>query len=813
MLYHYLRVASRALRKQAGYALLNVGGLGLGLACCFLIVLFVGHELAFDRFHEKGERVYRLLVNWDEADGGTSAATAAGFAQHLPAQVPEVEAAVRVENQRRPYFRVGGETRQVEKTMALADAAFFDVFSFRLLRGDPATVLDDPGHLVVTESGARALFGDADPMGQTVVLPRRSDGDGGGDLTFTVAGVMEDVPAHTSFSFDFLAPFALVTEFMGDDALENYTNYNFATYFLLRPGADAEAAAATMNALERARRIADGGDDGDGDGEARPPLALQPLHAVHFDTSVGFGSDGVRDVRYLYLFGAVGLLVLLIACVNFMNLATARATKRAKEVGVRKAIGAQQGQLVGQFLGESVLLSAFAILIALVLAAFALPVFNGAMGTEIGLLDGGVGTLALLVGLGLLAGVLAGSYPAFYLSAFRPAAVLRGEVTRGQSAAFLRRGLIVGQFVVSVFLIVATLTVYRQLGYMQAQDLGFDQEHVVFLQPPGSIWDQYDAFKARLQEDPRVLSVAQAGGLPGRVGTSRGYNWPGADAAATDDAEQGGSFWTIPADPDYVDALGLALVAGRTFSWEIPTDTLDTYVLNEAAVRQLGWTPEEAVGQPFRAWDRPMGTVIGVAEDFHFQSLHQPIEPLVLNYIPWFGNVALRLAPGALPDALDHVRATWAQFAPGYVFDYRFLDEDFGRQYEAEQKLGRLFGFFATIAIFIACLGLFGLAAYAAERRTKEIGVRKVLGATSRDVVLLLSREFTVLVVLAFVVAAPLAFFAMHRWLESFAYRVELGVGVFLLAGLIALAIGFATVGTQALRAASTDPVKALRYE
>ena len=807
MLKNYLRVAFRALRKQAGYSLINVGGLGLGLACCFLIVLFIQHELAFDRFHEKGGRIYRLLVNWDEDDGGTSATTAAGFAQHLPAQVPEVEAAVRVENQRRPYFRVGGETRQVERTMALADAAFFDVFSFRLLRGDPATVLADPGNLVVTESGARALFGDADPMGQVVVLPRRSDA--GGDLTLTVAGVMADVPSNSHFTFDYLAPFALITEFMGDDALENYTNYNFATYFLLRPGADPAAAEATMNAIERARRAADGGDDG----ATRQPLSLQPLHAVHFDTSVGFGNAGARDVRYLYLFGAVGLLVLLIACVNFTNLATARATKRAREVGVRKAIGAQQRQLVGQFLGESVLLSVLAVALGLALAALALPVFNAAMGTGLSLLDAGPGVVALLVAIGLAAGLVAGSYPAFYLSAFQPSRVLRGEVTRGRGAAFLRRGLIVGQFIVSVVLIVATLTVYRQLQYMQEHDLGFDQEQVVFLTPPGAVFERYDAFRARLLEDPRVMHVARAGGLPGRIGTSRGYNWPGADAAAAADGEQGASFWTIPADPDFVDALGIELVAGRTFSHDVPTDTMDTYVLNEAAVAQLGWTPEEAVDQPFRAWDRPMGRVIGVVADFHFQSLREEVQPLVLNYIPWFGSVAIRLAPGDVRGALDHVRATWGEFAPGYVFDYRFLDEDFDRQYEAEVKEGQLFAFFATVAIFIACLGLFGLAAYAAERRTKEIGVRKVLGASSRDVVLLLSKEFTALVLVAFVVASPVAYLLMRRWLESFAYRVDLGPGVFLLAGLAAVVIGFATVSMQALRAASADPVKALRYE
>jgi putative ABC transport system permease protein len=809
---NYLTVAFRALRKQAGYSLLNVGGLGLGLACAFLIVLFIRHELAFDRFHAHGERVYRLLVDWDE-DGGVSATTAAGYGQHLPPQLPEVEAAVRVENHRRPYFRVGGETRQVEETMAIADPAFFEVFSFRLLRGDPATVLDDPGNLVVTERGARALFGDADPMGQVLVMPRPDE-----DLTFTVAGVMEDVPATSHFTFDYLAPFALITEFMGEDALENYTNYNYGTYVLLRPGADPAAVAAKVNALEQARLAAAADGDAEatagGDGDDGPGLALQPLFDIHFDQTVAFGAGDSRDVSSLYLFGAVGLLVLLIACVNFTNLATARAAKRAREVGVRKAIGAQQGQLVGQFLGESLLLSVLAVGLGLGLATLALPVFNAAMGTELALVDAGAGVVALLVAIGLTAGLLAGSYPAFYLSAFQPARVLRGEVTRGQGAAFLRRGLIVGQFTVSVVLIVATLTVYRQLQFMRTRDLGFEKEQVVFLTPPPPVLAQYDALRERLLADPRITHVAQAGGLPGRTGTSRGYNWPGQEGAASGpDGDEGASFYTIPADPDFVETLGLELLAGRTFSREAPTDTMDTYVLNEAAVARLGWTPEEAVDQPFRAWDRPMGRVIGVVRDFHFQSLHETVQPLVLNYIPWFGNVAIRLAPGDVRGALAHVRASWAQLAPGYVFDYTFLDEDFDRQYREEEREGQLFAFFATVAVFIACLGLFGLAAYAAERRTKEIGVRKVLGASARDVVLLLSREFTVLVVVAFLVAVPVAWWAMSRWLEGFAYRVDLGAGVFLAAGLLAVAVGFLTVSTQALRAASTDPVNALRYE
>jgi len=802
MLRNYLTVALRSLRKQGGYTALNVGGLGLGLACCFLLALFIGQELGYDRFHANAGRIHRVLIQWD-AEGQPSATTAAGITSQWVPRIPAVESAVRVENFRSPYVRIGDELRKIE-SLALADPSLFRVFSFPLLRGNPATALARPDGLVLTETEAQTLFGAEDPMGQTLVMP---SGDAG-DVTLTVTGIMADVPATSSFTFDAVGSFLLLRQLAGPEALENFTNSNFRTYLLLRPGADPEAVGTQLEELARAE-FSEGGEADDTN------ILLQPLPALHFDTDIVFNEGSVRDKRYVYLFGAAALLILLIACVNFMNLATARATQRAKEVGVRKALGAQQGQLVRQFLSESVVQSLAALAVAALLALAALPAFNAAMGTELTLGSGGLQTVLLLVGLGLLAGVAAGTYPAIFLSAFQPTRVLRGEISRGRGAVNLRRVLIVTQFVVSVFLIVATLTVYRQLGFMQTQSLGFDREQVVFLSPPGDLYDRYDAFRERLTEDPRIVSAARAGGLPGRVGTNRGYNWPGAGAAAgTDGEEQGASFWTAPADGAYVETLGLELLAGRSFRTDAPADTMDSYILNETAISELGYgTPEEAVGQPFRAWDRPMGTIVGVVKDFHFQGLQETIQPLVLNEIPWYGYVALRLAPGDPQEALAHVRAVWNEFAPGYPFDYKFLDEDFDRLYKNEEKLGRLFGFFAAIAVFIACLGLFGLAAYAADRRTREIGVRKVLGATPRDVVLLLSKEFTALVGVAFVLATPLAWFVMHRWLEDFAYRITLGPAVFLLAGVLALAIGFVTVSTQALRAASIDPVRALRHE
>ncbi|MEZ4701262.1 MAG: ABC transporter permease [Rhodothermales bacterium] len=802
MVRNWFKLALRNAKRHPGYTLINVGGLALGLSCCFLIVLFVQHELSYDRYHAKADRIVRLIYGSDSGDdaGEWAANSAAGYAPFLTANLPEIEAAVRIENFRSPYVALEDGQRRRLEGLALADPTLFEVFDFTFLRGDPATALQDNHAVVLTQHAAEALFGRQDPIGRSIRYGDRYD--------LTVSAVIADMPDASHFHFNAVASFRLLEDLVGPTELEGFTNYNYNTYFLLRPDVDRQALEAKITAAMRERFNADRAPDDEG---SRYVAGLQPLTAIHLTNDLAFDYAGHRDVRYLIVFGIIGALILLIACVNFMNLATARAVQRASEVGVRKAVGAVRSQIVGQFIGESVLMSVLAIGIGMVLAALALPVFNEAVNGTASFSLARLGTIGLLVTIGLAAGVLAGSYPAFYLSAFLPARVLKGDLARGGGATLLRKGLIVFQFATSVFLMVATATVYRQLNYMQERDLGFSKEQVVFLSPPGAVIESYETFRQELLSDPSIEQVALTGGLPGRVNTNRGYNWPG---QTQEGDQEGASFWTGFADPDYFDVLGMTLVAGRTFSREVPTDTNDTYVLNETAVRQLGWSPEEAVGQPFRAWDRPMGTVIGVVKDFHFQSLHQPVESLVLNYKPtWMGTVALRTKAGALPAAIAHLQTTWNAFSGGFPLEYRFLDEDFDRLYQNEARLGSLFAFFAAIAVFIACLGLFGLAAYAAQQRTKEIGVRKVLGASVRSLVLLLSKEFVGLVAVALVVAVPASYLAMQRWLDGFAYHTGIGVWIYLAAGAVALGIAFATVSTQAMRVAQADPVKSLRYE
>jgi putative ABC transport system permease protein len=788
MLRNYATVARRAISRRPGFAALNVLGLALGLAGCFLIVLFIQHERGFDRFHEHGDRIFRLT--YASGDGGErSATTAAGFASVLEDRFPEVERVIRIEQQRTPYLRLpGGEVRQ-PGMLTLADDGFFEVFNFPLLRGTPETALADPYSIVLREGVARALFGDEDPIGQRLALNDRFD--------LTVTAVAADPPLNSTIRFDAVAPFRLITEFMGDGALDDFTNFNFMTYVLLRPGSDPGALAAGTDGVVREQF-----------GEDTPYTSIyQPLPAIHFDTGVRFDYTTTRDPRYLWVFGAIALLILVLACVNFTNLATAQALQRAREVGVRKSLGARRGQLASQFLGESVLLAVAATLLALVLALLAAPLFNDAINSTSRLDVRQPGLLALLVGIGLAAGLLAGGYPALYLSAFRPAVVLRGAPAGGGRAPVLRRALVVFQFAATAFMLVATLTVYRQLGYVQSQALGFEQELVVSVNAPPPLWASYDAFRDAALASPHVASVSR-GTVPGRVNTNRGYNWPGQNGD-----EMGQAFWTLLADENHLGTLGIELLAGRDFIAS-EADHHDAYIINEAAARQLGYAPAEAVGQPFRAWDRPMGTIVGVTSDFHFQSLHAAVEPVVINFKPdWLGGVVVRLAPGHLPSAIDALRASWEPFAPGYALEYTFLDADIGRLYFTEQRLARLFGLFAGLAVLIACLGLFGLAAYSAEQRRREIGVRKVLGASTPRLVALLSTDFLKLVGIALVVAAPLAYLAMSRWLEGFAYRVSLGAGVFAAAAAIAVGIALLTVSYHAIRAATADPVHAIRSE
>jgi putative ABC transport system permease protein len=786
---HHLRVALRGLRRQKGYAFINVAGLAAGMACCLLILLFVADEYSYDRFHANAGRIHRLAM----ADDGVGAEfegiakVPGAWGPGVLRDFPEVEQAARLMLFGEALVR-RGERQAYEDGGLYADPALFEVFSFPLVAGDPATALNEPNTVVLTRGMAERYFPGEDPLGQALTF------EGGAD--FRVTGVTEDVPANAHFTFTFLVSLATDTTGQAEDWVRNQSY----TYLLLREGARPEALAARFPDWLRRQTGAEAA--------AHRPL-LQPLTRIHLHSRLFRELAPNGDAGTVHVFALLAAFILLIAGVNFVNLATARASRRAKEVGVRKAVGASRASLVRQFLGESLLLSVVAAVMAAGLVLLVLPAFNAVTGKAFaaGLLLRapflpGLAAAALLVGLA------AGSYPAAVLSTFRPAHVLRGAApTPGRGG--LRRGLVVVQFTISAFLLIATAVVYRQLDFIRQKGPGFDAEQLVTipLRDPALV-QHADALKAELRRHPGVVDVAVSANLPD------GSDW-GIPVEPEGVAAEDAPFRILAVDPDFLATYGMEVAEGRGFSRARPADATHAFMINEEAARLLGWArpTEHTVAMP--AIGREAAPVIGVVRDFHFRSMHEAIGPLLLFIPPpdWFSLVTVRIRPEGAGETLAFLEARWRALDPGHPFTYEFFDEQVGQFHEAEDRLGKVLGAFALLAVGIACLGLFGLAAFAAERRTKEVGVRKVLGASAASIVVLLSRDFVALVAAAFVVAAPLAHLAMSRWLEGFAYRTAIGPGVFAAAGALALLIALATVSLQALRAASSDPVKALRYE
>lgn len=783
MLTNYLKIAFRSLARHRGYTFINVTGLAVGLACCLLITAYVRDELRYDRHHVGADRIYRVHVR--ESQVVTPTIVAPLFRRTFP----EVEAAARLYDvgSFRPVVVGYGDRLFQEQRFLYADSTVFDVFTLPLVAGNAATALARPATIVLSRSMARKYFGDEDPLGKTLQV--------GAADAFEVTGVMEDFPATSHVQADFLASF---TSTRWAD-VETWGSANFLTYVRLRDAASRPAVEHQIAALlERMRSQGDLTND-----YALTLVPLTDLH-LHFE----------GRITYIYLFSAIAALILLVACINYMNLATARSARRAREVGMRKVLGAYRSQLAGQFFGESALLAGLALATAMLLAQALLPAFSAVSGKRLELdYLGDPFLLVTLAGLGLVVTFVAGSYPALMLSAFEPARVLKGSFRASRAGAVLRKGLVVFQFAVSVFLIVGTIVVYEQLAYVQSRHPGFDKEQVVVL-PIGDtvLRERYPAMKAALTQLAPVRSAAAVNSIPG-------YQRGGYALEAEGLTLPEGEIFPIrglQADKDVVATLGLELLAGPGFpqSESYTPEQGYVYLVNEATARALGWTPEAAVGKRFNLLGGRPGEVVGVVRDFHHSSLREAIDPLALFIEPGsYEYLLVKVAPGDLAASLDAIRQVWTQFAAHRPFTYQFLDQEFDALYRSEERLGQLFTLFAALAILIACLGLFGLAAFSAEQRTKEIGVRKVLGASVPGIVALLSKEFTRLVAVGFVLAAPLAYLVMDRWLHTFVYRTDIGWTVFVLAGATAFAVAFLTVSYQAVKAATTDPVKALRYE
>lgn len=803
MLKNYLMTTIRNLRKHFGYTSINLVGLALGLTVTLQIFLFVQSELGYDAFHDNAEDIYRVTL--DGSFSGTdinAPVTPSPMAAALVADFPEVEYATRIfpfANEQ--MVRNPGIDPFIDDQVLFVDSTFFDVLTFPFLQGEADRALNRPGTAVLTESFAERVFGEADPLGESIIL---------GDTTaYEVTGIVADPPSNSHIQFHVLLT---MTDWPPAQS-QFWVSNNFFTYLRLRPGSSAEqledklpeffkgyAGPQFVQALGRSYEEIMTGDNA-------LNYHLQSIRDVHLRSNFEIDLQPSGDITYVYLFIAVALFILLLACINFMNLSTARSASRAMEVGIRKVVGSTRGQLIAQFLSESLMMTFTAMVIAVGLVFLTTPLFNTVTDQT---LDASVlltpGILLTLVAGALLVGLLSGSYPAMFLSAFKPVDVMKSQSATGKSRSLLRNSLVVFQFSISIALLVGTFVVGDQLEFIQNKRLGFDKEHTIVIERAGLLRTQSEAFKGQIRSFASVTAVSGASSLPGALHGGSPFQPEGVGA------EEMHIMAPIPVDYDFIEAMGIELADGRSFSRDFPSDSA-AFIINEAAMRQFGW--DEAVGKQMQsAGQSNTGPVIGLIKDYHYADLRREIGPVVLLYrdVP-LPNIVVRVESDNLSQTVELIETQWGEFVPDQPFQYSFLEDNFNELFSADQKLGRLFSSFSIFAIFIAGLGLFGLGLFVTEQRTKEIGVRKVLGASVSQVVVLLTQDFTKLVLIAIILALPAAYFGMTKWLDGFVYRTDMQVMSFVLAAVMAMLIAWLTVSYQSIKAALSNPVDALRDE
>lgn len=802
MLTNYLKIAFRNIRKQKFYSIINILGLTIGLTSSILIGLYILDELSFDRFHSKGDQIYRM--NLEGKLGGQdilTLSTCAPMAQALVDEVPEVSEATRMWNRGSMIFRYEDMAFTEEKVYA-ADSNLFEVFNFKMLEGDPPTALKGPNTVVITESIAKKYFGEESALDKTFIVGNRKE-------SFLVTGVMENVPSNSHIKFNVLVSMSTYDYPSSGEWLGN----SFHTFYVLNEGATANTVdekfvpIVERNVSPRLQEFM-GKDMAQFEEEGGIYRYFSiPLYDIHLNSPVIDEDSPQSDMAYVMILGAIGGFILLIACINFMNLSTAKSASRAKEVGLRKTLGSLRSHLIRQFLMESMVYVITATILALAFTYILIPYFNLLSGKELSflsVLDPNV--LLLIASMTFVVGILAGSYPAFYLTSFKITEVLKGKLKSGMKSGSVRSFLVTFQFWISIILIICTSIVYKQLKYVQSKNLGIDKEHVMVVNDANRLEDSQQAFKNALVANSAISSASYSNNAIPGVNNTTVFRGVGSDSDHI--------MATYFADTDHQRTLGFELVEGRYFSKDFPSDSL-AVVINEAAVRELGWdNPLEHKLIDFDNNGEPVEmAVIGVAKDFNFESLKSLVRPLVLMHTDRGNIMTVRFQGKETTEVIKTVEAEWDKIASKEPLGFSFLEEDFDALFRAEQRLGRVFTTFTILAIFIACLGLFGLAAFSAEQRTKEIGVRKVMGASVWNITKSLSSEFTKLVGIAFLLSIYPAYYLMNNWLADFASRIEMGPTVFILSGMAALLIAVLTVSYQSLKAASTNPAKALRSE
>ena len=795
MIRNYFKIALRHLQKNKLYAFVNIAGLAVGITSCLLIGIYIWHELSYDRFHQNGDRIARVTWEYNFGDAKTkTASTGTKVGPQLSRTFPEVEGYVRL--LKYPRFVQYGEKSFDEKAFLYADSAFFSMFSFSLISGDMATVLDAPEKLVVTESTAKKYFGAENPIGKTLKV--------GGTKSFLVTGICKDPPGNSQIQFDFVGSFTTLNA----SKEEKYNEANYATYLLLNEQTSVKELQPKITAF--ATKV--GKEEMKLEGNNYMTFHLEPLTSVHLHSKLD-GFEPNSNILYTYILGAVAFLILLIAGVNYTNLSTAQSVGHSTEVGIRKVLGAARKQVFNQFILESFIITVLSVLLALGLSFLLLPYFNELAGKSLerSVLVAPVTLIGLLI-LSVLIAFTAGAYPSFVLSNGKIIKILKsGFKLRGSNG--LRKTLIIVQFVISIFLIAATTIILQQLSYIQKKDLGYNKEQVIVLPMDNRVFEHYDDVKSVLAAHPNILSVAGAYEEPTHI------DWGDGISAGAHGETKRLTVNAIPVDEDFVKTLGLKIVAGSDFS-DADVKAFDTsnggqnlhhsYMLNESAAKALGWTPEEAVGKIIsKGTDGPVKAVV---KDFHFRSFHEAIGPLLIFLDKRMVQTIFVKASGNIPEVLIHLQGVWKQRADR-PFEYHFLDEDFDALYRTEQRTAGVFTTFAMLAIVLACLGLFALTAYAMVQRTKEMGIRKILGATVTNILTLVSKDFIVLIIIAMIIAIPIAWLAMSKWLENFVYKTEVHWWVFGLAGIATLIIALITISLQAIKTALANPVKNLRTE
>jgi len=789
---NYFKITLRNILKHKGYSFINITGLALGMVCSIFIFMWVQDELNYDRYHEKVDSIYRVEED-QYYSGETYHVTVTPYpcAPIFKDRIPEVVDAARL-NYTAALLKYEDKAFY-ESSVVGIDSTYLDMFTFEFIKGNQKTALDKPFSIIINDEIAEKYFGDEDPIGKTIVFNNQYD--------FQVTGVFKKFPHNISYSFDVAFPFEFFRE-LGQYS-ESWGANSITTFVQLASNSALKEVDDKLTGLLREYNP-----------DSSTDYMVKPLNRLHLYSYFGYG-HAAGDIQYIYIFSIIAIFILLIACINFMNLATARSAKRAKEIGLRKVVGANKSSIMGQFFSESIMMAFISLILAVIIVMLLMKPFNTLTQKEITFtIWTNWNFIAGLIGITLFTGIVSGTYPALFLSSFQPAKVLRGSLKSGAKSSLFRRVLVIIQFTLSVFLIIGTIVVYNQLIFMKEKDLGYAKENLVYLTMRGSLNENYNSIKAAMERTPGVLSVSASSHPPYIIGSnSGGADWDGKDP------DQHVLIGTNLVDYNFCKTMGIKILEGRAFTEEFPgdlvsrTDSIGGFLVNEETVKVMGLDNKAAIGARFDFFGCS-GKIVGVMKDFHYNTVKKEIEPLAMALAPEFVRfVEVRIAPGNTMKTIESMEDAWTSAVGGYPFEYKFLDEDFDRMYRRETRFVSLLEYFSVLAVIIACLGLFGLASFTAEQRTKEIGIRKVLGATEIKLTYLMCKEFIILVALSNLIAWPIAYYFTGDWLESFAYKTDLTLNIFLLAGVLSLVIALLTVGYQAVKASLANPIKSLRYE